>query len=162
MLQCFFYVFPAALERYAQAQLKGMNNTQYHISVHREYTICDIVTSYKTIEERNNLFHCTDTTPTDGLSPSMISFTATVVFIGWSTIGILSMVLVSLYFCRNLCITMWLALKPISQHATVSRRLVGHSCTIRMCCLLHLTCITCCFWETKAMNLPKPAFHTYA
>ena len=61
------------------------------------------------------------------LSSSLIchstsAFTAALIFIGRREPGLLSMLFVSLCFCRNLCIPIWLAIKPSSRNM---RQIVG-------------------------------------
>ena len=69
---------------------------------------------------------------------------AAVIFVGQPEPGLLSMLFVSLCFCRNLCIPIWLTIKPSSRNMwQIVSGLYPICAKWRICCLLYLLYISC-------------------
>ena len=101
---------------------------------------------------------------------STSAFTATFIFVGRPELGLLSTLFISLCFCRNLCIPIWLAIKPFScnmQQIACSPFVVLRSQTAftwlcepicakwRIRCLLYLLYTLAACERQKQQILPK-------
>ena len=79
---------------------------------------------------------------------STSAFTATVIFVGRPEPVLLSMLFVSLCFCRNWCISIHLAIKPSSRNMPIRAKW-------RIRCLLYLLYVSCHLWKAETTNFSQ-------